>query len=102
MPPALFFFLKILWTLQVFCDAKTFLAVFFFFFPLKRAFEILVGIALNLLITLDSMDTVKVKVIQLCPVLCDPMDYTVHGILQARILKWVASPLSRESSQARE
>ena len=27
-----------------------------------------------------------VKVAQLCPALCDPMDYTVHGILQARIL----------------
>ena len=25
----------------------------------------------------------KVKVVQLCPTLCDPMDYTVHGILQA-------------------
>ena len=33
---------------------------------------------------------VKIKVIQLCPTLCDPMDYTVHGILQARILEWVA------------
>ena len=31
----------------------------------------------------------KVKVTQLCPTLCDTMDYTVHGILQARILKWV-------------
>ena len=30
--------------------------------------------------------------------LCDPMDYTVHGILQARILEWVAYPFSRESS----
>ena len=29
---------------------------------------------------------VKVKVTQSCPTLCDPMDYTVHGILQARIL----------------
>ena len=29
---------------------------------------------------------VKVKVAQLCPTLCDPMDYRVHGILQARIL----------------
>ena len=29
------------------------------------------------------------KVTQLCPILCDPMDYTVHGILQARILEWV-------------
>jgi len=27
------------------------------------------------------------------------MDYTVHGILQARILEWVAFPFSRESSQ---
>ena len=34
----------------------------------------------------------KVKVTQLCPTLCDLMDYTVHGILQARILKWVAFP----------
>ena len=30
---------------------------------------------------------VKVKVLQLCPTLCDPMDYRVHGILWARILK---------------
>ena len=33
---------------------------------------------------------VKVKVAQSCPVLCDPMNYTVHGILQTRILEWVA------------
>ena len=32
------------------------------------------------------------KVAQSCQTLCDPMDYTVHGILQARILEWVASP----------
>ena len=42
---------------------------------------------------------VKIKVIQLCPTLCDPMDYTVHGILQARILEWVAFSFSRGSSQ---
>ena len=30
------------------------------------------------------------EVVQLCPTLCDPMDYTVHGILRARILEWVA------------
>ena len=34
--------------------------------------------------------------------LCDPMDYTVHGILQARILEWVAFPFSRGSSQLRD
>ena len=38
-----------------------------------------------------------VKVVQSCPTLCDPMDYTVHGILQARILEWVAFPFSRGS-----
>ena len=31
----------------------------------------------------------KVKVTQLCPTLWDPMDYTVHGILQGSILEWV-------------
>ena len=31
-----------------------------------------------------------------------PMDYTVHGILQARILEWVAFPFSRGSSQPRD
>ena len=35
---------------------------------------------------------VRVKVAQACPTLCDPMDYKVHGILQARILEWVAFP----------
>ena len=44
---------------------------------------------------------VKVKVTQSCP-LCDPMDYTVHGILQARILEWVAFLFSRGSSQLRD
>ena len=33
---------------------------------------------------------------------CDPMDYTVHGILLARILEWVAKPFSRGSSQPRD
>ena len=34
--------------------------------------------------------------------LCDPMDYTVHGILQARILESVAFPFSKGSSQPRD
>ena len=42
------------------------------------------------------------KVAQSCPTLCDPMDYTVHGILQARILEWVAFPFSRGASQPRD
>ena len=43
----------------------------------------------------------KVKVTQLCLTLCDPMDYTVHGILQARILEWVAYLFSSGSSRPR-
>ena len=45
---------------------------------------------------------VKVKVAQSCLTLCDPTDFTVPGIVQARILKWVAFPFSRESSQPRD
>ena len=44
----------------------------------------------------------EVKVTQLCPTLYNPMDYTVHGILQARILEWVASAFSRVSLQPRD
>ena len=45
---------------------------------------------------------VVVKVAQSCLTLCDPMDYTVHGILQARILEWVAFPITRGSFQPRD
>ena len=44
----------------------------------------------------------EVEVAQSCPTLCDPMDSTVHGIFQARILEWVAFPFSRGSSQPRD
>ena len=44
----------------------------------------------------------EVKVAQLCLTLCNPMDYTVPGILQARILEWVAFPFSGGSSQPRD
>ena len=48
----------------------------------------------------------EVKVSQLCLTVCDPMDCSqpgssVHEILQARILEWVAIPFSRGSSQPR-
>ena len=32
------------------------------------------------------------KVTQSCPALCNPVNYTVHGIFQARILEWGAFP----------
>ena len=44
----------------------------------------------------------KWKVTQSSPTLCDPMDYTVHGILQARILEWIAFPFSKGSSYPRD
>ena len=44
----------------------------------------------------------KVKVAQSCLTLCNPMVYTVHGILQTRILEWVDCPFSRGSSQPRD
>ena len=44
---------------------------------------------------------VKMKVTQSCASLCDPMDYTVHGILQVRILEWVAYAFSSGSSWPR-
>ena len=49
---------------------------------------------------------VNMLVVQSCLTLCDPMDYSlpgssVHGILQARILEWVAILFSRGSSRPR-
>ena len=45
---------------------------------------------------------VKVRIAPSCLTLCNPMDYTVYGILQARILEWVAFPFSKGSSQPRD
>ena len=42
------------------------------------------------------------QVTQLCLTLYDPMNCTVHGILQARMLEWVVLPFSRGSSQPRD
>ena len=46
-----------------------------------------------------NLPAYKVKVSQLCLTLCNPMDCTVHGLLQARILECVAVPFSRQSFQ---
>ena len=51
-------------------------------------------------------ESMKVFVAQSCPTLCDPMDCSlpgssVHGILQERVLEWVAISFSRGSSQPR-
>ena len=51
--------------------------------------------------------TLRAKSLQSWPILCNPMDCSpagssVHGILQARILEWVAMPSSRGSSRLRD
>ena len=47
----------------------------------------------------SSAGKVKMKVVQSCPTLCDPRNYTLHGILQARILEWVSLSQPRDWSQ---
>ena len=58
------------------------------------------------IIILQTINTVnvqqKVHVAQSCSTLCDLMGYAVYGILQARILEWIAFPFSRRSSQPRD
>ena len=58
---------------------------------------------LDMTLPLNNNKEVKVSVAQSCLTLCDPMDYSlpgssVHGILQARILEWVAISYNRGSS----
>ena len=58
----------------------------------------------NLFSLLSSLCAMHVQSLQSCPTLCDPMDCmdppgsSVHGVLQARILEWVAMPSSRGPS----
>ena len=53
----------------------------------------------DLIMNYSSKILFIVKVAQSCQTLCDPMDYTVHGILQARILEWVAFDFSWDRTQ---
>ena len=70
----------------------------------KSQFIIRYHLQLDIIYLLNGLQTillwVKVKSLsRVPPTLCDPMDYTVHGILQARILEWVAIPFSRGFSR---
>ena len=56
---------------------------------------------------MNQHSSVLASVGQLCPTLCystdcSPPGPSVHGILQARILEWIAIPFSRGSSQPRD
>ena len=58
-------------------------------------------------IDLERQVAICAKLLQWCPTLCDPMDCSppgssVHGILQAGILEWVAMPSSKGSSPSRD
>ena len=90
---------------------------FFHFFPvfselLSKAgqtfFQIVLTIsAISILVLVHVIllsACARAKLFQSCPALCDSTDCStagssVHGILQARILEWVALPFSRGSSQ---
>ena len=54
----------------------------------------------NFLTDFDASSEVKAS--QSCPTLCDSMDYSFHGILQARIQEWIAIAFSRAYSQPRD
>ena len=56
----------------------------------------------NWMTSLSLTLSLHAKSLQSCLTLCDPLDYTLHGILQARILEWTAIPFSRGSSQPRD
>ena len=55
--------------------------------PIKFSFFSISPLLPNLAITNLFPNILKMKVTQSCPTLCDPMDYTVPGILQARVLE---------------
>ena len=85
------------------------IVIFLFISPLNEHWEVKKkNVEQSQIVTLNSklhvedsvsIYLVKVKVAQSCPTLFDPVDYRVHGILQARILEWVAFPFSKGSSQ---
>ena len=75
---------------------------FFITEPLGKPIMILVGFNLE-----DRCACMRAKLLQSCPTLrnpmdCSPPDSSFHGVLQARILEWVAMPSSRGSSQPRD
>ena len=53
-------------------------------------------------ISLENNPSCFLKVAQSCLTLCNLMECIVHGILQARILEWIAIPFSKGSSQPRD
>ena len=74
----------------------------FIHFIKQKSVQRKVKLAFKIYLPLELDICCEIKVTKSCPTLCDPMDYTVHGILQSRILEWVAVPFYRRSSQPRD
>ena len=75
--------------------------------PIEDTQMILTFVGLGTFALQVSFSIGENEVAQSCLTLCDPMDCSppgssIHGILWARILEWVAISLSRESSQTRD
>ena len=72
----------------------------------RHNWAVLKGRCLSVCVSLCVCVCVCVLVAQLCPTLCDPTDYSppgfsVHGILQARVLEWITIPFSIGTSKCR-
>ena len=73
----------------------------------RNLFNILISSISEIYCPLDLLPGVEVLVTQSCPTLCDPLNCSplgasIHGILQARILEWVAIPFSKASFWPRD
>ena len=74
--------------------------LFYFIFHLFSVFYYLVPIIINIYFPDENVIRAAAKSLQPCPTLCDPIDSSppgspVPGILQARILEWVAISFSK-------
>ena len=94
------------WRDPVVCSASqimhVFLRIFIMNFPLEKPPGLVLFSTESKFLMLSGA-----QVLQLCPTFCDPMDCSppgssVPGILQARLLEWIAMPSSRGSSRPRD
>ena len=96
-PISLFIYMYFfLWKSFCICHATSFWILYIETSSVKLVVDIF-----NLLKYLLTLH-IYVKVAQLCPTVCGPVGYTVHGILPSRIMEWVAFPFFRGSFQSRE
>ena len=101
-----------LWTSSLQCCSNQLFPYWFsvwMMYPLSRVWVLksLTIIALPFTSLFSFIVHAKSLQFQSCTIVCDPMDHnlpgsSVHGILQARRLEWVAMPFSRGSSQPRD